>query len=275
MRRHLYALAVLFAVLSVTATYAVESRMMTAKEFVDEKFGSLPVHEKLITGIQFDSLMISLLGSNYSLLDKRVNPNGVNYLYRGNGAKYPAVSASVGVYENQNTANYWFSNEWARTSGKILPRPELGDRAFVNETRAIVLINNVLVDLSVREKDQKEMLDKLLESILNELKSGSTFVSRGKCVNMPVIQSVGLPDHIKLGQKAAGKIMLSNIDLSTALIANSAGPASIKFGKECDVEIGYSAPTQVTDIGTKTFTLCVATPENVIAIKDITVVVEK
>jgi len=251
------------------------------EELLDRQFGPLPKYDSVVTGVDMERLAKQLLGQDAVLMSKRVKTNGVGhrYIVRATGApenEWPVFYFTVGVFQNQEAPNSALIREVRRTSLLPPPRKGFGDRAFCGRTRCMVIINNVFLDISWR-RWAKEQVDQVLNSIVNEVQAGDTFVTRGKRVIPPKILSVGLPERVRTGKRVTGNIVLSGIDPAKALVGTSEREhwfwdVGVRPGSPPTVIL--DPPSDPKETGRVTFTICVATPTNVLATKEVSILIE-
>jgi hypothetical protein len=155
------------------------------------------------------------------------------------------------------------------------PRPirGIGDMAFASDSAFLLLHNNVVVHCSWR--GIKEETISAAELIAEELESGDRFVTRGNEVRIPRIVSVELIERVRPGQEAKGTITLADVDPAQALIGVDWGiapwmPTDIAPGRRPSITLHVPGDAK----GAKKFTLVVATPTNVIATKEVRIIVE-
>lgn len=250
-------------------------KTMTLKEHWGAIFGPIRPRDTVVTGVDAEGLAHSLWGEDRILTWREATRSGVLYVYRSR--QEPDKSAGllrVGVFADAGAALATLENMYNHMEFVPPPLRGVGDVAFASDSTLLLLNNNVVIRFSVPERSANAV-QSVARRIAEELETGQRFVTRSKEVKPPRIVSVSLPERVRPGQEATGKIVLTEIDPEQALIGVDWGfaspfPTHIGPGKEPSITLHVPRDAQ----GEKKFTLVVATPTNVTATKEISIIVE-
>ncbi len=247
------------------------------KKVMDAEFGPLKIRDNLISGVRTESLIGSVLGPDAKLIRKSVSTYGVSRVYiicqQGTSEKDSLrVSITMGVFKDAKEANSVLASELSGMSVVPPLTKGFGDRAVLGKTSVLVLVDNVFLSLSTNAK-KEDFLNSTLDSIVQEVENGGTYVTRSKSVVLPKIISIGLPERVELGKSVHGDIILEGIDPAKALLGKGLDD-EITLRPGLSPSIEFSASPFSKHAGKKTFTVCLATPMDVIATKDGSIIVE-
>ena len=243
------------------------------KKLWEQFFGPLRARDAVVTGVDASGLARALLPTNAVLRDRRATALGVYHLYSTGGPARTNVGVGVGIFASRAAA----LDALVLASRQVSAFPPairgIGDMAFASNSTFLLLYGNVVVHWSWRAT--KEETISAAQRIAEELESGDRFVTRGKEVRIPRIVSVELIERVRPGQEATGRITLADVDPAQALIGVDWGiapwmPTDITAGQEPSITLHVPRDAQ----GEKKFTLVVATPANVIATKELRILVE-
>jgi len=260
------------------AAHPSAHKITTQRELWQRFFGPVRPRHTLVTGVDAEGLARLLLPAEPVLVWKGASASGVSCDYQTGERPAKRLSLGVGVFASAGAA--LDALEAASWRASMFPPPVrgVGDMAFGANTTVFVLNSNVLVRLYWMGAGQEETLS-AAGRIVEELERGERFVTRGKQVKLPRIISTGLPEQVRLGQEVTGSVVLAGIDPEQALVGiywdwlRTPHPVETVARPGNPPTITLHVSRDPNTAGEKKFTLVVATPKNVIATKEIRIVV--
>ena len=240
---------------------------------LDSFFGPLPKAEQLITGVDLKGFIQTLLGDQAKLPLCSPLRRSVGYRYKlslASDSRTTPLFIDIGVYDSADTANSVLVDEWGAVSAPGHPASGFGDRAVASPTCVRTIVNNVFVCVSLSPANE-ELFKTIVDELVQELRSGTTRVARGKTVPVPRIASLNLPDRMAGDETLGTVVVIENTDTSKLLLGVSGDErVSVnRVGSEIRLNVKANRkPGQLKAV------LCVATPDNVVATAEISVAVQ-
>lgn len=248
---------------------------VTPDDYMERTFGPIRLQQTLVTGVDVDRLVAALLPEFRTLATPWVTGRGVTRVYTSDQTATERMSLTVGVFADANSAEAVFLRTvWMTSTAPIAVR-DVVDRAFLwtgRRTSALLLQeDNVVIHMSWFKT--KEETIGIARQIAQELKMPTAFVTRATEIELPELVSVELPKRIRTGEQAQGNIVLANVDSAHVILGSDSTSVVLRAGEE--PSITFCAPRTAEEAGEKTFSICVATPMNVIVTTRIRILVEK
>ncbi len=239
----------------------------------EEVFGPLPEYETVITGIDAQALAERFLPEDAVLRATRLSPPpwGVGLYYcheTGEGR----VNVGVGIFEDQEAAAGVIRDRWLRDSMPLGMFPGLGDRACLSGSTVGVMVNNAVIWVYWDDRDDMEAMLSIGKLVVEQLKTSEEVVSRSARVEWPQV-TVELPTSVGLGGRATGSVLVENADPASVLLSTDSRNVIVRPGEE--PRIRFYAPRVAEEAGYYTFNLYLATPTNVIASRQVSILVEQ
>ena len=240
---------------------------------LDSFFGPLPKAEQLITGVDLKGFIQTLLGDQAKLPLCSPLRRSVGYRYKlslASDSRTTPLFIDIGVYDSADTANSVLVDEWGAVSAPGHPASGFGDRAVASPTCVRAIVNNVFVCVSLSPANE-ELFKTIVDKLVQELRSGTTCVTRGKTVPVPRIASLNLPDRMAGDETYDTVVGIENTDTSKLLLGVS-GDERVSVNRVgSEIRLNVKANRKP---GRLKAVLCVATPDNVVATAEISVAVQ-
>lgn len=249
----------------------------------------------LITGVDLVPLIISIMPEYELVIESslhRVYPDGVNYVFSKSKRegekesqeeakleKIRRISIRIAVFEEQERASLSLKQIIRMVSvGLTDVKGRVGDESFfyVSENASLPMTHtyirfrrkNVVIQLGLPLELARSF--EIAQKIDSELVSGTQFVTRGEKVEVPEFSLIGLPGTVKPREKVLCNLELTNKNIDpTGIFAGSNDPEVVVRLKPHS-EVTYYSPKSINETGVNSFSVSVATPRNVLAVKTFT-----
>jgi hypothetical protein len=191
------------------------------------------------------------------------------------GRRAPQVSFRIAVYPDRDAAVFGLGTDVQMISSPSLPPTDsIGDIAYVwpgprdEKTNLLFRRDNVVVSLSLPLPKQQAM--EFAARLDGSLSAPGPNVRKGARVEVPRLI---LPASIRvaLQERRHVKLELGDEDAAELLIGTDDPHMIVMRSQEGKPELVYHAPRVAAEAGTKTVTVTVATPMNVVASRRIAV----
>jgi hypothetical protein len=253
---------------------------------LEREFGPPVERATLITGIDADLLVRSSMPSYAPVDGTEVRSQGVRRTYRKGEALIDALLLNVGVHASAADARGALAKAVAMTSAPPRrSRADLGDAAVLwtgagDQPSCRIDLAHGNVYMSVYWFETEEKTTELARRIVTALDHGAEYVSRGRSLGQPMIVDVQMPQAVALAEEVTVELRLQGIEPARALVGVDSDWLGAPHRLHSRARPGdppsitICAPRSPEEAGEKSLLLVVASPANVIATKEITLLVE-